>query len=292
VRPAAGSSAAGAGPKDSTVAAQPRRHDSAKAIAIGACIVLLLTCIGVAVWRWPIISKRLERMFGPPKEVVHKLPEEVQKMVDDMDQAALLYADAAEKAKSGKLEDLQDAQRKMVQARDAWGAVNEYGYSYPGFEEKRSRAARALAETQKESHDLNQRVYDLELEERRARLKGGKEGGPQGGPEGKSEQPAATGTTVTPDGVELLDEEAFKKMENDDPSEFERYKKLLDKGKAKFKPKTGGETPTPAPEAKTQDQPAGKGVPEAPAKAEEKAAAKPKEDPDKIPEKAPAVPAE
>ena len=73
-------------------------------------------------------------------------------------------------------------------------------------------------------------------------------------------------------------------MEKDDPSEYERFKKLLDNGKAKFKPKAAGETPAnPDTQAK---------APEAPVKAEEKPAAKPKEDAARAPEKAPAAPAE
>jgi hypothetical protein len=183
-------------------------------------------------------------------------------MVDDLDQADLLYAEALEKAKSDKLEDLLEAQRKLSQARDTWGMVNEYDKTFEGFEEKRGRAANMLGITQKEFRELNKRVDDLEQEARRQRHKAEQE-------EKTAPAPAPAAATA-PDGVELIDENAYKKMEQDDPSEFERYKKLLDKGKARFKPKAAGETPAPAPDAKAQTAP--------PA---------PKDDGNKVPEKAP-----
>ena len=295
-RQAGASPGAGSSRKDGAGAPQPPRHDAAKIIAIGACVVLFLACVGVAVLKWPVIAKRWNRMFGSQQEVVRKLPDNVQKMVDDFDQADVLYTEAVERGKSDKLEDLQEAQRKMGQARDAWGTVNEYDKTYEGFEEKRNHAEKMLAASSKEFRDLNKKVDELEQEARRL--------GHKAEEEAKTSQTPAPATAPSPGGVELIDEEAYKKMKENDPSEFERYTKLLDKGKAKFKPK-GGETP--APDAKAQETPANQPkAPETPAKAEEKPAPEapaktpekevpppaPKDDANKVPEKAPDKPAE
>jgi hypothetical protein len=242
--------------------AAPRR-DVPKAIALGACAALFIACVVVAYTRREVLGRLWGKMTGDAPAVVkkQKLPEEAAKVVAAFDKADALYESSQAKVKSDKLEDLQEASKLMGQARDGWAEAREWGKSYEGFEDKRAHAEKMLKQTDKEFRTLNEKVQQLEMEslrkahqERKARK--------DGDDTGKTPASAAAAN-----GMETLDEAAYEKMKDDDPSEYERFAKLIKEGKAQLK-KKGAEQPAPETPAKTEEK---KAEPEAPAPEAKKA---------------------
>lgn len=226
---------AGSSRKDPSKAAKPPQASVAKAIAMIVCVLLFIAIIVVLATRWRIISKRIHHWFEPGV-VTYKLPDETKEMMDEYEKAEKFYPEAIEQSKSDKLEELREAQQKLTECRDAWAKVNEFGYTFDGFEEKRGIASMRLADTIKEYRELNEKIIEKENQQRREEyLKKKKE-------EEQAKTEAAPVPTPPPQPAPAvnkgeLDEEAYKKMEQNDPSEYERYTKLIQQGKIKLKPK-------------------------------------------------------
>jgi hypothetical protein len=161
-------------------------------------------------------------------------------MMDSYAQAEQWYTEGIEKSKSEKLVELKEAAKLLGQARDSWGQVSEFAYTFDGFEEKRESASRQLEAIGKSLRELNKKIDEAESAERVERSRKNRE---------EAEKSKSTGKSSAPNkaeaGVEELDEETFKKWETDDPSEHDRFKKLLEAGKARLIKK--GEAKTEAP---------------------------------------------
>jgi len=215
--------------------AVPAKKDKFKAIAIAACALLFLACVGVGAY---II------FFKPSKrQPVEKYSAQAQKLVDMCDQADKDYEIAQTKKDSDKIEDKVEARDKMLHAVELWNKVFESNQMVPGAEEKINHA-RQMAETvDKQARELSEVVTKLEMEERIRKSNERKKNAP----------PTTTPDTAAPTPpkqgeIEWVDEAEWKKMETGDPSEYERIQKALKTGKAKFKGKDDApKDPAPAP---------------------------------------------
>jgi hypothetical protein len=267
-----------------------KKKDTAKSIALIACALLFLACVGVAVYVLFIKEKKV---------VTTKLPPEIQAIWDGVEKADELYERAKEKKVSEKLIDLQDAKKWMDEASDKWNAATELNkdFEYKGikWEERRRHANDMVSQVTPEIQALNKKVAELEADERVRRAK---ENAQKKAAEKKSEPNAYNPVIETKDGVEVLDETIYKNLEEKDPSEYERFSKMLKNGKAVLKKKDGDAAPkNDAPAEPKADAPAEPkaDAPKADAPAEPKPEtpkADPKTDSGKIPDKAPTAPAE
>jgi len=270
-------------------------RDMPKLIAMIACGVLFVLILGTIGYIFFIKPNR-------KATVVTVLPEDATAVLLSYDQAEGWYDKAKEKAKSDKLEELITAKKLMDDSMNAWQGVYDYPNTFKrrvndkevDFEDDRTHAKKRLEAFPKPYAELNKKIMEAENQERIKTA--------------QSRPPPVVAPTVsaaaTP-GVDekngVIEEGKYKSLEADDPSEWEKYKKLIDTGKMKIVP-TGSIKVEPKEAPKETPKEPAKEEPKSPAPEEPKAAApvtpptattkepaapkKPVNDPSKLPESA------
>ena len=185
------------------------------------------------------------RLYGikPPVAVApagkERLPKEAQAIVDKFDDLEKRYAAAKEKAGSEKSEDVKKAADDIEGLREQWMVIKEYPKTFDGFEERRKKAEQRLDALDKgEPRQIREQAFTLEMREMNLRNRSAPTPAPIVNPVGNS--PKSTPESGPPEGVS--EEEWLKKLEEDDPSEHERYlllkkKKLEAKAQENAEPK-------------------------------------------------------
>jgi hypothetical protein len=201
----------------------PPKPSHIKALIILLCVVLFLACLvmgGVVIYK---------RVIAPKAPVKHtKYSPEAQKLIDGATRAKQLYEDAAVKAKSDKLEDLQAAEKTMTDAFSTWTEISKLNQTVDEYDDLIQEAFRRLPLMDKDLRALRTRLTDAEMAQLREQAKKAAAD--------KAPAPAPVAPNPPVAKVEDLSDANINRLIDDDPTEAERLIKLRQKQEPTYKP--------------------------------------------------------
>ena len=221
-RPVPGSGVRRSAPDAAPASKAPAPPDTAKTVAFAVCGLLVVGIVGMG--GYLLLRNKPVAVVKAPMD---NLAGDARALAEKAVNAEALYKVGKEKAASGTLDDLRDADKKLTEANVLFNEIVDSNQTVDGYKEKIDFARDMKASIDKELLPIRNTIFKLEGEVRRNKAKSGDVAKT---PDGTTPPAPVPPPATTPQGKEPAESELtdanLDRLFKDDPSEYERLAKV------------------------------------------------------------------